>query len=80
MNDYRTITLCRTFYKAIAKDLANKFKKIPPSIIHHYQTAFIKGGDIVDNINFAQEICGDFNQGKFINSFCAKIGLKKLLI
>lgn len=80
MNDYQPIFMCTTFYKAIDKVLANRLKKILPSIMHHSQITFIKERDIVENVDPIQDIYGDFNQGKFINSFCAKIGLKKLLI
>lgn len=79
MENFRPISLFTTFYKAIAKVLANRLKKVLPMIIHQSQTTFIKGRNIYNNIALAQEICEDFNQGRLVNSFCAKIDLKKHL-
>lgn len=58
---FRTVSLCTTFYKVIAKILANRLKNTLPMIIHAAQFAFIKNRDIVDNIALAYKIFGDFN-------------------
>lgn len=50
--------LCKTFYKVIAKVLANKLKKVLWHGIHQVQSAFIKGRYIANNIVLVLEIGG----------------------
>lgn len=66
-----------TFYKVVAKVLANIIKPTLPIIINNSQFAFIKRRDISNNITLAQEICGELNYGIHGNAFCAKLDLKK---
>ncbi|PKU70465.1 Putative ribonuclease H protein [Dendrobium catenatum] len=77
VNDYRPISLCNTFYKIIAKLLANRMKMVMPYIIHPAQTGFIKNRIITDNIILASEILSTFNKSAKNHVFCAKFDIHK---
>jgi exonuclease III len=62
---FRPISLCNTGYKLITKIIANKLKKILPTIIPENQGGFIKGRKIVDNITLVQEALHSRNQRKY---------------
>lgn len=55
MADLRPITLCNVLYKVLAKSLANRIKPLLDNIISIYQSVFIPGRMISDNIIVAYE-------------------------
>jgi len=55
VQEYQPISLCNVFNKFFSKVLANRLKKILPSIITKYQSAFAKDRLITDNILIAFE-------------------------
>lgn len=61
VSDFRQISLCNVIYKLISKILANKLKKVLPSIISHNLSAFVPGKLIVNNIIVAFETMHTMN-------------------
>ena len=56
LKNWRPITLLNTDYKIAAKAIANRLKKILPSIIHNSQTGFMKNRYIGENIRLIHDV------------------------
>ena len=56
MGDLRPISLCNVIYKIVAKVLANRLRKVMPTVASHTHGAFIKERLITDNILISFEV------------------------
>jgi len=62
LTDFRPISCCNRVYKCIAKILAGRVKAVLPSLVGPYQTAFISGRRISDNILLSQELMKGYHK------------------
>ncbi|XP_028767839.1 uncharacterized protein LOC114725488 [Neltuma alba] len=75
---FRPISLCTVHYKCITKIIAIRLRSVMDNIISPYQTSFIKGRNIQDNIIVGQEIMHIMKKSKGKKGLMAlKIDLEK---
>ena len=56
LNCWRPLTMLNIDYKLLAKTLAERLKRVLPSIISHEQTGFMEGRNISDNLRKTLEV------------------------
>ena len=79
VTNYRPISLCNAVYKLASKTLANRLKKILPTIIKDSQSAFVHGRLITNNVLVAFDTIHHINQknsGK-IRDMALKLDMSK---
>lgn len=77
MQDFRPISLCTVAYKCLSKLMANRLKRILPSVIDQAQSAFIPGRSISDNIIMAQELFRGYTRETGTSKCALKVDLHK---
>ena len=75
VNHLRPISLCNVLYKCIAKCLVNRMQRLLPALIADYQTAFIPGRHMEDNILLTHELTHTINKQRRNNKFLAALKL-----
>jgi hypothetical protein len=80
LTDFRPITCCNTVYKCIAKILACRIKAVLPSLVGSYQTAFIFGRRISDNILLSQELMKGYHKSTGPARCAMKVDLMKAYV
>ena len=73
-SEYRPISLCNVILKIITKTIANRVKKVLPTVISDHQSAFLSNRLITDNILVAFEAFHKIN--KTNNSKKGLVGIK----
>ncbi|XVF74117.1 hypothetical protein PTKIN_Ptkin13bG0034500 [Pterospermum kingtungense] len=78
VNQLRPISLCNVCYKVITKAMTNRLKKILPEVIGPYQSSFVPGRQISDNILIYQKVLHSMRKKKGkVGSMILKIDLEK---
>jgi hypothetical protein len=77
LTDFHPISCCNTVYKCIAKIIAGRIKAVLPSLVGPYQTAFISGRRISDNILLSQELMKGYHKSTGPARCAMKVDLMK---
>ena len=78
VNQFRPISLCNTIYKIVSKVIVGRLKEHIPHIVSPYQTCFVSGHSIHENIVVAQELAHSMNRMNGRTSyFVIKVDLAK---
>ena len=75
--DFRPISLCNVSSKRISKILANRLNSLLPKILSPWQTGFVPGRGIVDNILLAQELALDLDRRLEHPNLMLKLDMEK---
>jgi hypothetical protein len=70
-------SFCNTVYKCIAKILAGRIKAVLPSLVGPYQTAFISGRRISNNVLLSQELMKGYHKSTGPARCAMKVELMK---
>lgn len=76
--EFRPISLCNVLVKKISKIFLNRLREVLDELVGPHQSAFIKGGNISENILLAHELVPNFHRDKGTPKFCAKLDIRKV--
>jgi len=76
LEQYRPISLVGAVYKIIAKVLAERIKKVLPTVIDESQLAFLKNRGILDSVLLTNEMVEDLKRGGK-SGLCLKVDFEK---
>jgi len=62
VNQFRPISLCNTIYKVVSKVVVERLKEYIPCLVSPFQTGFVPGRSIHENIVVAQELVHSMNK------------------
>lgn len=78
LSQFRPISLCNVLMKVVTKVLANRLKSVMPKLTGKYQSSFVPGRSITDNIVIAQEMVHSLSKRKGKKGgFILKVDLEK---
>ncbi|XP_027158259.1 uncharacterized protein LOC113759880 [Coffea eugenioides] len=75
--EFRSISLCNFSSKLISKILANRINRLLPRLVSDWQTGFVPGREIVDNILLAQELVLDLDRRLKHSNLILKLDMEK---
>lgn len=77
VTNFRPISCCTVLYKVISNLLAERLSKVIWCLISHYQSRFVKGRNIKDNIKVAQDIVRKYGRSRISPRCAIRIDLHK---
>nr|XP_027096084.1 uncharacterized protein LOC113715980 [Coffea arabica] len=75
--EFRPISLCNQSSKIISKVLTNRLNLILPNLISSWQSGFVPGRSIADNILVAQELAQDIDRKLTCPNLMLKLDMEK---
>ncbi|XP_050233401.1 uncharacterized protein LOC126681886 [Mercurialis annua] len=76
IEEYRPISCSNVIYKGISKIIARRISKLLNKIINSFQSDFVAGRNIADNILLAHEVVRNYHKGKG-NNCALKVDIQK---
>jgi ribonuclease HI len=78
VNQFRPISLCNTIYKIVSKVVVERLKNLIPKLVSPFQTGFVPGRNIHENIVVASEMAHSMYRMKGRKGyFAVKVDLSK---